>query len=103
MGTKVKDTEELKKEWEEFKARQRRAREEAMAQHRGIYQCKVTQQGSLQSGHILLCQHCMDSELGLAIICFALEPSTAADDAWPADRICMCKANHHSTAFLSTW
>lgn len=42
VGTKLKNTDELRKEWEEFKARQRRAREEAMAQHRGVYQCKVS-------------------------------------------------------------
>eukprot|EP00878_Enallax_costatus_P026728 GHUV01028714.1.p1 GENE.GHUV01028714.1~~GHUV01028714.1.p1 ORF type:complete len:136 (+),score=37.58 GHUV01028714.1:80-487(+) len=41
VGTKLKHTEDLKREWEEFKARQRRAREEATAQHRGVYQCKV--------------------------------------------------------------
>ena len=41
VGTKLKNTEELKREWEEFKARQRRSREEATAQHRGVYQCKV--------------------------------------------------------------
>lgn len=40
VGTKLKSTDELRKEWEAFKAQQQRAREEAMANHRGIYVCR---------------------------------------------------------------
>jgi hypothetical protein len=40
VGTKLKGTDELRKEWEAFKAQQRRAKEEAMAHHRGIYVCR---------------------------------------------------------------
>lgn len=40
VGTKLKSTDELRKEWEAFKAQQQRAREEAMAHHRGIYVCR---------------------------------------------------------------
>jgi DnaJ family protein C protein 11 len=40
VGTKLKSTEELRREWEAFKAQQQRAREEAMAHHRGIYVCR---------------------------------------------------------------
>lgn len=46
VSTKLNNTEDLKREWEEFKARQRRAKEEAMAQHRGMYQCKVCNSSS---------------------------------------------------------
>lgn len=54
LGTKLKSTEELRAEWEAFKAQQRRAREEALANHRGVYVCKVRQQrgtvGKLAAG-----------------------------------------------------
>jgi hypothetical protein len=36
---------ELRKEWEAFKAQQRAAREEAAASHRGIYICRVDGRG----------------------------------------------------------
>eukprot|EP00882_Tetradesmus_deserticola_P017811 GHRQ01019103.1.p1 GENE.GHRQ01019103.1~~GHRQ01019103.1.p1 ORF type:complete len:179 (+),score=76.34 GHRQ01019103.1:593-1129(+) len=45
LGTKLKDTEELRKQWEAFKAQQRSAREEAAASHRGIYICRVDGRG----------------------------------------------------------
>eukprot|EP00879_Flechtneria_rotunda_P006476 GHRR01006805.1.p1 GENE.GHRR01006805.1~~GHRR01006805.1.p1 ORF type:complete len:656 (+),score=249.29 GHRR01006805.1:248-2215(+) len=45
VGTKLRSTDELRKEWEAFQAQQRRAREEATAQHRGIYICKVDGRG----------------------------------------------------------
>lgn len=45
VGTKLKSTEELRREWEAFKAQQQRAREEAMAHHRGIYMCRVDGRG----------------------------------------------------------
>jgi DnaJ family protein C protein 11 len=40
VGTKLKSTDDLRKEWEAFKAQQQRAREEARAHHRGIYVCR---------------------------------------------------------------
>jgi hypothetical protein len=40
LGTKLKSTEELRREWEAFRAQQRRAREEALATHRGTYICR---------------------------------------------------------------
>ncbi|WIA19108.1 hypothetical protein OEZ85_003756 [Tetradesmus obliquus] len=45
LGTKLKNTDELRKEWEAFKAQQRAAREEAAASHRGIYICRVDGRG----------------------------------------------------------
>ncbi|KAF8064508.1 ATJ13 [Scenedesmus sp. PABB004] len=45
VGTKLKDVEELRREWEAFKAQQRAAREAAAASHRGIYVCKVDGRG----------------------------------------------------------
>eukprot|EP00775_Hariotina_reticulata_P001748 gene1748-2089_t len=45
VGTKLKGTDELRREWEAFKAQQRRAREEALASHRGTYICKVDGRG----------------------------------------------------------
>lgn len=45
VGTKLKSTDELRKEWDAFKAQQQRAREEAMAHHRGIYICRVDGRG----------------------------------------------------------
>lgn len=40
VGTKLKSTDDLRKDWEAFKAQQQRAREEARAHHRGIYVCR---------------------------------------------------------------
>jgi DnaJ family protein C protein 11 len=56
VGTKLKSTDELRKEWEAFKAQQQRAREEAMANHRGIYVCRCapTMRAVLQHEVLLL-------------------------------------------------
>jgi len=55
VGTKLKSTDELRREWEAFKAQQRRAREEALASHRSV---------SLQqacSWHYIVCRTCHGS------------------------------------------
>lgn len=48
LGEKLKSTEELKAEFREFRAKQERAREEALTNHRGYYQCRLDGRTLLQ-------------------------------------------------------
>lgn len=42
VGDKLSSTEALKAQWEEFKARERKEREEATTTHKGVYQCRCS-------------------------------------------------------------